>query len=160
MRLFPLAANAAAIGAGIACGTMLGPSAGVGAAPSEHAGKTGHGEVQAAGTADAGVQAAAYPFRRPFIVPVADDWRTQSLVVLSAELVLPEGADAAPSRADEARLRDRMIAVLTAMAQEGGFTDPLPDDHAALEAALTAGVAGLLREGTSVRVSEIAKRPV
>ena len=174
MRLIPILANAGAIAAGLALGTGLSPAGG--AAPvaaeappatrAERAAREGPAPhapespdaSQASDTLDGPDTFDAFAFRRAFIVPVADGWRTQSLVVLSLELRRPHGA-VPVTRAQEARLRDRLVATLMTSGQEGAFADPLTDDHAALEALLTDAAMPVLVDAR-VRVTEIAKRPV
>ena len=150
MRPVPLILNAVGIVVGVGLGTMmrLGPSD---AAPSE------------AHPAPLASEAAAparpvHAFRRPFIVPVADGWRTQSLVVMQAEVVLPEGADGL-GRTEEAYMRDGIVGALTAMSTQGALTGPLPADRTALEDALTGAVA-TWAEGAQVRIVQMDKKAV
>ena len=150
MRLIPLAANAGAIVAGLALGTLLSPAES--AAPAIEAASV---PVQASPEEGADH---VFAFRRAFIVPVADGWRTQSLVVLSLELRRPENAEPV-TRAQEARLRDRLITALMTSGQQGAFADPLTGDHSGLEAVLTEAAAPVLADAAIV-VAEIAKRPV
>lgn len=158
MRVIPLFANAGAIAAGLALGAGLSP-AGADEAPEVALTEAGPAEkIEAVPAQAEPAPRDAFAFRRPFIVPVADDWRTQSLVVLSLELTRPEGAPPV-TRPQEARMRDRLVAELTRTGAAGAFADPLPDDHGELEAALTAAVMPVMTDA-AVRVAAVAKRPV
>ena len=152
MRVLPLAANAAAIAIGLAAGAALrevavGAEAPVVAAPA----------AAKAAEADAAPARARFAFRRPFIVPVAEDWRTQSLVVLTVELSLTPEDGEAMGRVLEARLRDRIMPTLLGLGQAGAFA-AMPPEPGAVEAAIGEAVAPLLRAPPTVTVTDAEKR--
>lgn len=148
-RVGLLAANAAAIAAGLGLGLAMrtdGRAADPGAVP--EVAPAEHGREP---------EAAPQAFRRPLVVPVAEGWRGQSLVVIEAGVSLPH-ADTM-TREAEARTRDALVAALATLSAEGRFADPMPEDREGLEAALTAA-AGPVLPGARVTVAKVSKKPV
>ena len=149
MRAALAAANALAIMAGLALGTGLreNPAAAGGAAQSV-GGVPGFPEGDAP----------RFAFRRPFVVPVADDWRTQSLVVLTVELTLSPEDEASMGHEMEARLRDRIAEALFALGQEGALAVLPPTVE--VEAAIAAAAAPLLNREPRAAVTSAQRRRV
>lgn len=101
-------------------------------------------------------------FTRPFVVPVTDGWRTDSLIVLTLNIELErEVIEGIPALQN--RTRDRVMAGLMGFSQEGGFsgavTDPVAYD----------GVRGAVRKSlepmfedavVDVLILEMVKRSV
>ncbi|WP_051881539.1 hypothetical protein [Parvularcula oceani] len=67
-------------------------------------------------------------FSRPFIVPAADGWRTQALVVLNLGVTIDQKSGEAMDGL-EIKIRDRIMTALVAYAHEGGFDGPVADPY-------------------------------
>ncbi|MEM6649159.1 MAG: hypothetical protein AAF603_02800 [Pseudomonadota bacterium] len=65
-------------------------------------------------------------FSRPFVVPVADGWRTQSLIVITLNVEMHNDVSMDIPNLQE-KLRDKMMTGLVTFSHEGGFTGPMTD---------------------------------
>ena len=147
MRMLRITASVLAVGASVTAGTA--------------AGALLRGATQPAAVARA-APAPTLPqppehrfvFRRPFLVPVADGWRGQSIVVIELELQLaPADADGA-GRVLETRLRDRILPALMTMGREGVLGAP----SAALDEAVSAAAPVLRGGAPGVTVTSLRRQ--
>jgi hypothetical protein len=164
MRFLRIVSGAVGITAGVVCGVML-----RGAATSvAHAAPAVLTEGAADAVAVAEVQPETLPgvpfdFKRPFVVPILEGWRTESLVVVSLRLHLEEADAKEAGAALEARLRDSITQRLNALAAEGRLAAHV--EEAALEALVEAAAREaaderLAEAPAAVVVTEIARRRV
>ncbi|MBB4660311.1 hypothetical protein [Parvularcula dongshanensis] len=174
MRPLPILFNLVTVAAGTAAGVWLRPDA-LAAAPltaeaTHTPGEAGTGRLLETDLHPGGVVKTQAPtedtiviqFSRPFVVSVADDWRAQSLIVLSLGVEVDRRTSETATGL-EAKLRDRITATLVRLAGEGGLddreTDPLMLDRVKTE--LRGALEPVLPGGAhDVVVTEIRKRAV
>ena len=65
-------------------------------------------------------------FSRPFIVPVADGWRTQSLIVITLNVEMHNDISIDTPNLQE-KMRDKMMTGLVSFSHEGGFAGSMTD---------------------------------
>lgn len=176
MRIAIIAANAGAIAAGLALGQALRADSASMPEPSTDIAEEAEAHAKAAMTEEhaepsskpdghEGYEVADDPamsgfaFRRPFIVPIAEGWRTQALVVVNVELDLPPADEDAAGRILETRLRDAILPALMVHGEEGGFAD-MPMDEAVVAGVVAAAAADVLSDIPAVTVKSLDKRPV
>ena len=159
MRPVPLLVNAAAIAAGLSLGIVLRPGEGV-AEPTAAAQSVPDDPARAAVPEPEAAPGAVIAFRRPFIVPVADGWRTQSLVVVSLELTVGPEDEETLGRVLETRLRDAILPALMGLGEAGGLSG-MPGEEDRLREVVSEAAAPLLTGAVpGVSVLKIDKRPV
>lgn len=99
-------------------------------------------------------------FSRPFVVPVSDGWRTQSLVILTVSIEL-DRALAEGMGGLENRLRDRIMASLVTFAHDGGFAGEVvdPSVYSGVEETVATGAGAIFGDGVgAVTIVEMVKR--
>lgn len=113
-------------------------------------------EVQSAPEADMMV----LRFSRPFVVPVTDGSRTQSLVILTLSVELDRDL-AEGMTALENKMRDRVMAALLDYSHEGGFVGDVtsPSVYSGVEKSVTAAASEIFAEGVGrVTILEMVRR--
>jgi hypothetical protein len=104
----------------------------------------------------------AIKFGRPFVIPIADGWRTQGLVVLDVNLEVDRSAaDAIPGVHD--KLRDRIMSALVAHSHGGGFDGGMTDPtvYEAVRLQIRDAAQGLIPDAVGdVLILEMVKRTV
>lgn len=116
--------------------------------------KSGHGD----GKGDAGYHKIA----SQFVVPVIEDGRTRSLVVMALALdIVPAAADAVLD--EEPRLRDALLRVLFDHANTGGFSGPFTEVERieVLRAALLERARGIMgADVEDVLILDVARQEI
>lgn len=125
-RLFPLILPLIGLGAGVGAGFVLRPDTPVKVAsdPAETADETAAPAEPAA--ADAETPPEYAKMNNQFVVPVLEDGRVVSMVILSLSIEIPPGG-AEDVYAREPKLRDSFLQVLFDHANAGGFRGSFTD---------------------------------
>jgi flagellar protein FliL len=130
-KLLPVLLALIGLGGGVGAGLFLRPAAGA----EDHATDAGHGDAKAAehaadGAAEEGESEEGGPeyvkMNNQFVVPVVQDGRVASMVVLSLSLEVEAGNTEAVYQR-EPKLRDAFLQVLFDHANIGGFSGSFTD---------------------------------
>jgi len=128
-KLIPVLLALVGLGAGTGAGLMLRPAPEP-AADGEHAAASASGDHAATADSEAPVDPEMFPdyakLNNQFVVPILEDGRVVSMVVVSLSLEVKQGAtDAVYSR--EPKLRDVFLQVMFDHANAGGFRGSFTD---------------------------------
>ena len=124
-KLFPIILALVGLGIGIGAGLFLRPGP---EAPSEHAAAEGHEPAMAVAAAEADPenQPEYVKLNNQFVVPVLQDGRVTSMVIMALSLEVKKGAsEQIYSR--EPKVRDALLQVMFDHANAGGFEGAFTD---------------------------------
>lgn len=134
-KLLPLLLAFAGLAVGVGAGLFLRPPAHEAEAvaegssdphATETAGADAHGEAEAHGETDAKAAPEYVKLNNQFVVPVLEDGKVVSMVVLALSLEVTEGGSE-QVYAREPKLRDAILQVLFDHANSGGFAGAFTD---------------------------------